>query len=351
MKVLLIAPLPPPAGGIASWTKKYLKSKLAEENNIIIVNTAITGKRVKEYHKRKLFHEIMRTNHIMKDIKKQLKQNDFDVVHLNCACGRFGSIIKDYLFALTVKKKNIRLIVHFHCDVPYMVDKKTDLFFFKRLVKIADTVLTLNESSEQFTSGVCKKKSINIPNFVSEEFLDSILTEKLMNNQIKTVLYAGHVQDEKGCDVIYETARLFSEIEFILLGLISAKYRKAEKPDNVRLYGEVSSEQVKYEMLKADLLLFPTHTEGFPNVVVEAMACGMPIISTPVGAIPDMIENYGGILVPVNDVNAVAEAISFLQDKNIRKQMSSWNRQKVKNCYTTDQVIKRLFKIYRGELC
>lgn len=350
MNVLLISPLPPPSGGIASWTKKYLESRKAQEHNVFVVNTAVIGKRVNEFNRRSFGYELKRLRMILADLKKQLKQNHIDVVHLNCALGRFGSIIKDFLFAVIVKKNKVKLIAHFHCDVSDMVDGKTDMFFFKKIVRKADIVLTLNERSSYFTYKSCRKKSIKIPNFVSDEYYDSITNHKEMNDKIQTVLFVGHVQEAKGCDVIYETAEQFPDIRFILLGYISDPFKSRQKPNNIELRGEVTSEQVKDEMLKSDLLLFPTRTEGFPYVVIEAMACGLPVISTPVGAIPEILENNGGILVPVNDAEAVSEAVSILQDRELRERIACWNRRKVKDHYTAEKVMDRLFQIYNGVL-
>ncbi len=344
----MISPLPPPAGGMATWTQKYLESNKSADIRIFLVNTALTGKRANRIKKRYYFHEVKRARVILSRLNKMLSRNRIDVVHLNCAVGRFGSIVKDYLFALTVKKYKVRLITHFHCDVSDMVDSKTDRFFFRRLVDISDAVLTMNGNSRKFTYSVCGKVSIDMPNFISDEYFDSETFEKKLPDTVGSVLFAGHVKTAKGCDVIYKTAELFPEIRFNLLGHISDEFRKMSKPDNLLLLGEVTGERVKNEMLKADVLLFPTHTEGFPYVVIEAMACGMPIISTPVGAIPDMLENNGGILVPVGDVSAVAEAISALQNKDLREKMACWNRQKARSCYAADKVMDRLFVVYNG---
>jgi len=345
VNVLLISPLPPPAGGIASWTKRFLESKKAEENHIYVVNTALI-KRAKEYNKRSYYDELKRTYKILSNLNKQLKENIIDVVHLNCSCGKLG-LIRDYLCAIVVKKYRVKLITHFHCDVSYMVRGKTDLFLFKRLVRITDIVLTLNEGSKKFTDLNSNKKSIVIPNFVTDEYYNSMPLNREINDQIYSILFVGHINETKGCHEIYEASKVFPEIQFTLLGRMNDQFKKMTKPSNVKLLGEVTNEQVKIEMLKADLLLLPTYTEGFPNVVIEAMACGMPIISTPVGAIPDIIENQGGMLIPAKDVDAIAEAIFVLQNKKLREEMARWNRQKVKNCYTAEKVMNRLFEVYQ----
>jgi glycosyltransferase involved in cell wall biosynthesis len=59
----------------------------------------------------------------------------------------------------------------------------------------------------------------------------------------------------------------------------------------------------------ADLLCLPSHNEGVPNVVLEAMACGTPVVATRVGGIPEVVPDYAGILLPVQDQPALETAL------------------------------------------
>ena len=75
MKVLLISPLPPPAGGIASWTRRYLESRKAKENEVDVVNIAVTGKRVENFTtKNSIFAEIKRNEDIMWDLENKKEE-------------------------------------------------------------------------------------------------------------------------------------------------------------------------------------------------------------------------------------------------------------------------------------
>lgn len=362
MNVILLAPLPPPSGGMASWTLKYMESSEAGSNCIRVVNTAVTGKRTSAYYRRSPFNELRRFCRIRTDLKRLLRSETLPVVHLNCACGRFGSLIKDYLLASATKRGGARLVTQFHCDLPAMIEGGIDTFFLKQIVKISDRVLTLNQTSERFLWNRCKRESIVVPNFVAEGLIERIEAKQIKTpkasasresfdvDEIKRILFVGRVEEEKGCAIIYETARRFPEIQFRLLGFITNEFRRFSKPDNVELTGEVEHERVIAEMMKADLFMFPTRTEGFPYAVMEAMACGLPVLASAVGAIPDMIEESGGILIPPDDAAAAAEAILTLGDKNLRERMGSWNREKVRNCYTAGTVMNQLFQIYEGVL-
>jgi glycosyltransferase involved in cell wall biosynthesis len=58
------------------------------------------------------------------------------------------------------------------------------------------------------------------------------------------------------------------------------------------------------------LLVLPSHSEGVPNVVVEALACGVPVVTTSVGGIPEVVQEHCGLLVPPRDVPALAAALA-----------------------------------------
>ncbi len=348
MKVLLISPLPPPAGGIASWTKRYLASEKALANEVDIVNIAVSGKRVQNFTgKKAIFEEAKRLFSIMHDLKKKLKEKRFDIVHLNSSCSKTG-LIRDVIAAHIVKKSRTKLLVHFRCDVTYMLRSKLSVMLFKRLVKISDCILTLNSISHKYILENCKKESIVVSNFISDEFAKELTKKKEITETAENFLFVGHVTEAKGCDLICKLAEKFPQKTFTLVGVISDSIVSMNKADNVVFKGELPLDKVKQEYLLADVFLFPTHTEGFPNVVTEAMACGMPIITTPVGAIPDMIEKEGGFLLPVGDEEAFLKAIEEIDSQQIRQSMSLFNQSKVANSYIIDKVMERLFEIYKS---
>jgi glycosyltransferase involved in cell wall biosynthesis len=68
-------------------------------------------------------------------------------------------------------------------------------------------------------------------------------------------------------------------------------------------------------MRAADIFCLPSYTEGCPNVVVEALACGRPIVATKVGGIPELVRPASGILVPPRDSAALREALQLALSK------------------------------------
>ena len=342
VKVLLISPLPPPAGGIATWTKLFLSSDVAQANSVDLINTAIQGKRIKKLEKKYLVGELKRAASIYLTTSKFLK-NDYDIVHINSAGSTLG-MLRDYLCLKKAKTTRAKVIVHFHCDTSFMIKGRLAEVIFRKICQKADQLFCLNHASEAYINDRSNKESIRIPNFIDVEQINP--KPLTISNDIKTVLFAGHVMRSKGCADIMSIAQKLPDIHFKLIGKVAQEIDVLPKPKNVQFCGETSKEDVLKEMQRADVLLFPTYTEGFPNVILEAMVCGLPIISTPVGAIPEMLENQGGLLVEVGEIDAFIATIQTLQDRALRQRMSLWNQEKVRKSYTTKKVTDMIFAQY-----
>lgn len=344
MKILLLSPLPPPAGGIATWTKLYLQSDAIKNHKVTLINTAVTGERVESLDKRKVKDEITRSKNILFKLRKLITSHEYDIVHINTSCSKFG-LIRDFICARYAKHKNVPIIIQFHCDTKFMIKDKLSEYIFNKLCHLADKLFCLNQSSKQHIKNLSSCDSMIIPNFFNEKQMKSMNRLKHAE-QITDVLFVGHLVRAKGCIEIIKLAEKLPKLKFKLIGYISDEISRLPIPKNVEIVGEIPKESVILQMLLADVFLFPTYTEGFPNVILEAMACGLPIIATPVGAIPDMIEDSGGVLVEVGDINGMVKAINNLQDQRLRCEISKWNQEKVLKSYSTEIVMKKIVLEY-----
>jgi glycosyltransferase involved in cell wall biosynthesis len=101
-------------------------------------------------------------------------------------------------------------------------------------------------------------------------------------------------------------------------------------------------------MESLDVFVMPSFSEGTPNSIVEAMACGKPIIASDVGGIPDMIGEDAGILVPAGDVGALADAMILLAtNKGLREQMGQSAKTRYQRLFAPTVVLPLLGSIYR----
>lgn len=132
---------------------------------------------------------------------------------------------------------------------------------------------------------------------------------------------------------------------------LAARAARGELPGNIELCGWVKGEARDRELAAADALVLPTHVEGFPNVLLEAMACALPVIATPVGAIPDVVvPEETGLLVPPRDVGALLEAMDRLRQRpEEAAAMGRRGLERARARFDRATGVARLLSILRGE--
>lgn len=106
-------------------------------------------------------------------------------------------------------------------------------------------------------------------------------------------------------------------------------------------------------MLRCELFVLPTYTEGFPNVILESMACGCTIITTPVGAIPSMLDvksnTPSGVCVPVKNIDLLSEKILYyLEHKNEALEMGARAKDRVNREYSMPSVWNKMLNIWNS---
>lgn len=158
------------------------------------------------------------------------------------------------------------------------------------------------------------------------------------------VLYAGRLHKMKGLLEVYECARRMPDIQFLFVGDGPAKTNLK----NCIFVGEVSHKMMPSWMSAADLLVLPSHSEGLPNVVMEALSCGIPAVVTDVGGNLELVtDGESGFLVPVGDVNALVRRIrQLLEDEELRERMGRFAREEMTRKYERDIVMSKLKEEY-----
>jgi glycosyltransferase involved in cell wall biosynthesis len=120
----------------------------------------------------------------------------------------------------------------------------------------------------------------------------------------RRVLYVGNLLPVKGPTVLASAAEELQDVEVVFVG------HGPEKIGTGRCVGARAHEEIPSWMNAADVLCLPSLNEGLPNVALEAMACGLPVVASRVGGVPEIIrEGANGFLVPPSDPNALAEAL------------------------------------------
>jgi glycosyltransferase involved in cell wall biosynthesis len=130
---------------------------------------------------------------------------------------------------------------------------------------------------------------------------------------------------------------------------IAARAKALNVAGQYRYHGVYTHpEQRSAFMSSLDVFVMPSFTEGTPNCIVEAMAHGKPIIASEVGGVPDMIGDEAGVLVPVGDVNALADAMLRLsQNEQLRQSMGRASRQRYESLFSPAAVLPLILQTYQ----
>jgi glycosyltransferase involved in cell wall biosynthesis len=212
------------------------------------------------------------------------------------------------------------------CDVNLYLQDARRRDRILQAVHHADEVTTVSAAlKEQLVgAGVAAAKITVIPNGV-----DTSIFFRRDREECRRALGIGHsgplivcvsrLSDEKGIDVLLEAfGRLAAEqraVELALVGngpLRAALESRAAAlgiADRVRFVGAVPHEQVPVWQGAATVTCLPSLREGYPNAAMEALACGRPMVASRVGALPEMIGEGRGILVPAGDSIALSGAL------------------------------------------
>ena len=153
------------------------------------------------------------------------------------------------------------------------------------------------------------------------------------------ILFVGLLAPVKGLDILIEALRLVGdgEADCLLVGTgpLEEQLRRAAAAagiaERVRFVGPQPSGEIPAWLNAADLLVLPSLSEGRPNVVVEAQACGLPVLATRVGGTPELIEHgETGLLVESGDPEALAAGLSrLLCDAGLRQRLGRLGRERL----------------------
>lgn len=132
------------------------------------------------------------------------------------------------------------------------------------------------------------------------------------------VLYVGRLVPEKGLRELFAAVgQLAARRPGLQLALVGAGPMRDELDalaagrGNVRMAGPLAPEAVAQWMAAADVVTLPSYSEGHPNVLVEALACGRPVVASDVGGIPEVVDAASGVLIRPRDVADLAHGLEL----------------------------------------
>jgi glycosyltransferase involved in cell wall biosynthesis len=284
------------------------------------------------------------------------------LVHCHVAMKR--SFWRKSLFALTSRMTRVPVVFHLHgSETKVFIEELPALL--KRLVgwilAKQSVVVALSKGWSQYLKSISPRANVEvIPNYVSLPELDSDVSGGRDLNVVE-VLFLGAVGARKG---VYDLLPAFRDasaqvpsLRLIIGGKgeedrAQALARKLKIENRVVFAGWVNGEAKEDLLRRARIYVLPSYNEGLPVSLLEAMSWRIPVISTRVGAIPELVrEGIDGLLIDAGDRAALSAAIIELaQSAELQQKMGIEGRLQVERNFSKPVVFPRLENIYRSLL-
>jgi len=249
-------------------------------------------------------------------------------------------------------------IIHFRFGrIPMLLNQNNwEWKLVKKNVAICDHCIVLDRLSYDTLLNVGLKNVSIIPNPISQKIIVQI--NEHINNPIRekgVVLFVGHIIPEKGVYELVESCKQIPEVKEVrIVGPIEDEVKRTlELKGNgkITFLGVKEHYDIINEMKRCSIFVLPSYTEGFPNVVLEAMISSCPIIATSVGAIPEMLADGAGICVEPKKVMQLTESIELLiNNATLANKFGMNAKQHAINKYSMDIVVEKLENIWLTKL-
>jgi colanic acid/amylovoran biosynthesis glycosyltransferase len=292
-----------------------------------------------------------------------LNQEKYEIIQ--CHFGVIG-IIGARLKAMGVLEGKV--ITAFH-GLDLSMPERQAIKWYKELFEVGDLFLAISETWKKklITLG-CDERKILVHRMGVDLEKFNFCDRHLIEGQTIKILTVARLIEKKGVEYgIRAVAKALEEgrnVEYNIVGdgelreELEQLIRELNVRDRIKLLGAKEQQGVINLMEESDLLLAPSVTakngdsEGIPVVLMEALAMGLPVISTLHSGIPELVEDgKTGFLVPERDADALAEKLVFVIDnQNIWRSITENGRKFVEQNYEINKLNDRLIEIYQQVL-
>lgn len=337
-RVLVVATSPNSRGGIATVVKAFRESYLWNKFNCRWVETHIDKSKLHKAYK--LLKALIEYTFLL---------HRYDIVHIHVSTA--VSLNRKYIFYKLAKLCKKKVITHLHCG-----SQLSDIWN----AKYEDIFIN---------SDICLVLSNNIRDIIIERTgrqdnirvlynpCPTIANPQSTKPRKKHILFAATLYKEKGyLDLIDAFALVYKkhpEWKLLIAGNGSQeaglnKVRSHSLSDSVAFLGWIKGEEKDFIFRSASIFCLPSYAEGFPMAVLDAWAYGIPVVTTPVGGIPDIvIDGQNGLLFNPGDVEALAHLLNkLIEDEDLRAKLSQSSSSLVSSTFSIECLANQLSDLY-----
>jgi glycosyltransferase involved in cell wall biosynthesis len=366
LTILVIGPIPPPFHGVTVSTRLILESPAFQEFRLLHLDTS-DRRSIANIGKFEIGNIFLGLRHAWKYLAMLLRDRP-NLVYIPISQGT-GGYLRDLTFLLPARWLGIRVIVHLRGSefrTFYQESGALMRLLIRYSLASIRRAIVLGESLRGVFAGLVPEERIAVVPNGSEDFLAGDPLPERPAGPTLTGLYLSNLRRRKGVLVALEAAisamQSDPNLRFVFAGeyrfetlhaRIEARRRDSGLAERLLLPGVVTAIAKQRLLLESDFLLFPPIApEGHPRVILEAMAAGLPVITTAQGAIPEtVLEGVTGFIVPPGDAAAILEKIQLLtRNPDMRNRMGQAARQRFLDLYTADKANSRLAQVFKDVL-
>ena len=283
------------------------------------------------------------------------RRNYYDIIHCHIIQG-FHTIIS-VLFKYIFKKK---VIVKMSSsgetsDLKLLKEVKFG-WLFLHWIRSVDAIVSVckQSSKELLQNGFSKEALVEIPNGIDTNKFSEV--DFKVKRDPRTITFVGRLDSYKGVNFLLEGFKeLLSKVDnlrLIIIGNGPDESILKDKAKDLGILGFVAfkgrREDILTELYTTDIFVLPSLSEGMSNVLLEAMACGLPVVATSVGGNSDLIKDrHNGLLIPPRDSMKLCEALlELLEDGDLAQRLGKEARNTVERYYSMECVVDNYITLY-----
>ena len=353
MKIAMVGQFPPHVGGVGVHIHTLSKKLVSQGHEVYVIT--YPHKDIKDIDGIHVIgtkglnipgvRGLMFKKNAKKALENLLEKEDIDIIHGH------------YLFpagAAAVEvgnENNIKTYVTAHGSDMFELYKSQPLMrpTLKKVLKKADVVLAVSNAlkHEIIATGVVgiagktriSWNSVDVDKF-SNKPNDSFKKEYGLDDK-PVVLFVGNLIKRKNVDSLLEAKKIANSDYYLVVvgdGPLFKNHKKKVEQENIRdVIFTGARDDVENIIPSCDILILPSFSESFGLVLIEALACGKPVIGSNVGGITEIITDDVGLFVNPNKVSSIAKAIDKLvNDNNLRDALSLNARNRAKEFSNVD---------------
>lgn len=276
---------------------------------------------------------------------------------VHCHVSMWGSFWRKSVFAELARLFRVPVIFHLHgseMKIFFSSQRMLGKTLITRELQRVDAVVVLSDSWKAFIRTIAPSAKVTIiHNYVAPPIWSAC---RKPHAGVR-VIFLGLLGPRKG---IFELLEAFKKVSIRIPDItlvVGGNGDVRRVTDSIQLLGLakrihvagwISGDKKSALLATSDIFVLPSHNEGLPISILEAMSWGLPIISTQVGGIPELVRNgEDGILINAGDVSALAASLERLAlDETLRAKLGFSARRRVESIFSPDVVLPQLDEIY-----